>query len=311
MNLYLVDGSSYVYRAYHAIKVLSTSKGLPTNAVYGFTTMVLKLIREKKPDKICIVFDSPVPTERHRLYEEYKAQRPEAPNELVLQIPYIKEVVAALQVPSIEMPGYEADDIICTLAQRAAQQGFTVFIVTGDKDLLQVVNDMIRVYDPMKDIIIDEQQVRERFGLQPDRIPEVMALAGDAVDNIPGVKGIGEKTAKALLEQFESLDDLLAHPERVERERLRKMIIDNVDVIRLSRSLATIDTDLPVEIDVDGLGISEPDWPNLLRLFTELEFTSLIAQIPREAGAARAAYATITSVKDLEKFLCGEPEASR
>ncbi|HSB51440.1 MAG TPA: hypothetical protein VLD40_02155, partial [Dissulfurispiraceae bacterium] len=162
MNFYLIDGSSYVYRAYHAIKTLSSSKGLPTNAIYGFTTMVMKLMREKKPDRLCIVFDSPVPTERHRLYEEYKAQRPEAPRDLVLQIPHIKEVIAALGVPTLELPGYEADDLICTLAKKAAGLGIAVFIVTGDKDMMQVVNDVIKIYDPMKDLIIGEPQVRER-----------------------------------------------------------------------------------------------------------------------------------------------------
>lgn len=311
MDLYLVDGSSYVYRAYHAIKTLSTSKGIPTNAVYGFTTMVMKLIREKKPHRLCIVFDSPVPTERHRVYEQYKAQRPEAPHDLVLQIPHIKEVVAALQVPAVEMAGYEADDIICTLARKAADQGIAVFIVTGDKDMMQVVTGMIRIYDPMKDQVIGEPQVRERFGIPPERIPELMALAGDAIDNIPGVKGIGEKTARDLLLKYDTLDDLLAHPERIERERLRKMITDNTDIIRLSRSLATIDTHLPVEIDIEGLVMREPDWPRLIELFTAFEFRSLIAQVPSEAGATRGVYETIATREALEAFLHGRSIASR
>ncbi len=311
MNFYLIDGSSYVYRAYHAIKTLSSSKGLPTNAIYGFTTMVMKLMREKKPDRLCIVFDSPVPTERHRLYEDYKAQRPEAPRDLVLQIPYIKEVVTALGVPTLELPGYEADDLICTLAKKAEEHGISVFIVTGDKDMMQVVNDMIKIYDPMKDLIIGERQVKERFGVPPERIPELMALAGDAIDNIPGVKGIGEKTARDLLQKCESLDDLLEHPERIERERLRTMITENLDVIRLSRSLATVNTEIALDVGPDDVKTREPDWRRLLELFTEFEFKSLIAQVPSAGEKARGDYSAITTRRDLIEFLGGEAKEPR
>ncbi|MBF0505385.1 MAG: DNA polymerase I [Nitrospirae bacterium] len=303
MVLYLIDGNSYFYRAYHAIKRLSNSKGIPTNAVYGFTTMMLKIVREKKPDALAIVFDSPLPTERHRLYEHYKAQRPETPGDLVVQIPRIKEIINAFNIPVFEMPGYEADDVICTLARKAALQQAGVFIVTGDKDMMQAINTSIRIYDPMKEVVIDDEYIRERFGMPPENIVEIMALTGDAVDNIPGVKGIGEKTAKSLLLEAGGLDKLLSYPERIENKRLRKMVIENIEQIRLSKALVTVDGNVPVEANLPELRIKEPDWGALLRLFTELEFSSLVKLIPSGDYAPRGEYITIVSIKHLQEFL--------
>ncbi|MEW5744919.1 MAG: 5'-3' exonuclease H3TH domain-containing protein [Nitrospirota bacterium] len=303
MNLYLIDGSSYFYRAYHAIKRLSTSKGFPTNAIYGFTSMILKIIRDKKPDGLAIVFDSPLPTERHRLYEQYKAHRPEMPDDLALQIPPIKEIITAFRIPSIEAPGCEADDLIGAAAKKAARQGAKVFIVSGDKDMMQLVDKAIVMYDPMKDLLIDEAAVKERFGMEPERIVEVMALTGDAVDNIPGVKGIGEKTAKDLLAEAGGLEELLAHPERIKNERHRKMIMENIDTIRLSKTLATIDIRLPVEIDPGDLVLAEPDWPALLRYFTEFELKSFMKLVPARGYAQRGSYITLTRREQLCEFL--------
>jgi DNA polymerase-1 len=302
MNLYLIDGNSYIYRAYHAIKVLSNSKGFPTNAIYGFTTMMLKVVKDRKPDALCIVFDSPVPTERHRIYEEYKAQRPETPNDLLLQIPRIKEIVRAFNIKTLELPGYEADDVICTIAQKVAAKDTTVFIVSGDKDMMQAVGKGIMIYDPMKESLIDEAYVHERFGVTPHRMAEFMALTGDATDNIPGVKGIGEKTAKDLLSQSETLDSLLKHPDMIKNERLRKMISDNVETIILSRTLATIRTDIPIEINSSELRLREPDWTSLLSLFTEFEFKSLIKLIPADGYKPRGQYKAITFAKELLDF---------
>ncbi|MDA8339408.1 MAG: hypothetical protein M0Z70_08930 [Nitrospiraceae bacterium] len=303
MNLYLIDGNSYFYRAYHAIRGLTNSKGFPTNAIYGFTNMILKIIREKKPDAVAIAFDSPVPTERHRIYEEYKAQRPETPDDLVVQIPHIKEIIKAFNMPAFEMPGYEADDIICTIAKKAASQGVSVFILSGDKDMMQVVGNGIKIYDPMKDVIIDENYVMERFGLPPERITEAMALTGDAIDNIPGVKGIGEKTAKELLSKTGSLDELLNHPERIESERIRKMITDNIENIKLSKVLATIDTNIPIDMSIQDMTIKEPDWPKLLNMFSEFEFKSLIKMIPSKGYEPRGEYRTIKDKNELMKAL--------
>ncbi|MCL5062599.1 MAG: hypothetical protein M1443_05245 [Nitrospirae bacterium] len=303
MNLYLIDGNSYFYRAYHAIRGLTNSKGFPTNAIYGFTNMILKIIREKKPDAVAIAFDSPVPTERHRIYEEYKAQRPETPDDLVVQIPHIKEIIKAFNMPAFEMPGYEADDIICTIAKKAASQGVSVFILSGDKDMMQVVGNGIKIYDPMKDVIIDENYVMERFGLPPERITEAMALTGDAIDNIPGVKGIGEKTAKELLSKTGSLDELINHPERIESERIRKMITDNIENIKLSKVLATIDTNIPIDMSIQDMTIKEPDWPKLLNMFSEFEFKSLIKMIPSKGYEPRGEYRTIKDKNELMKAL--------
>jgi DNA polymerase-1 len=303
MDLYLIDGNSYFYRAFHAIKKLTNSKGTPTNAVYGFTTMLLKILREKKPDGLAIVFDSPVPTGRHRLYEHYKAQRPETPSDLIIQIPVIKEVIKAFNIPVFEMAGFEADDVICTLAGKVAEKGSNVFIVSGDKDMMQAINSFIKLYDPMKDMIIDKENIMQRFEMPPEKIVEIMALTGDSVDNIPGVKGIGEKTAKELLLKAGGLDNLLDHPEKIEKERLRKLVSENMELIRLSRSLATIDMNVPVEFQLQDLIVKEPDWAALFHLFSELEFSSLIKLIPSHGSKPRAEYFTITSGKQLQEFL--------
>jgi DNA polymerase-1 len=298
MQLYLIDGNSYVYRAFYAIKSLTNSKGFPTNAIYGFTNMLMKIIREKKPDGIAVFFDSPVPTERHRLFEGYKAQRPETPGELVQQLPAIRKVISALQIKIVQVPGYEADDLLCTLADKAAKRGADVFLVTSDKDMLQVVGERIKVYDPIKDKILDEEYVRERFGVGPERVSEFMALTGDAVDNIPGIKGIGEKTAKELLSGVKNLEELLDHPEAIKKERLRTLIAENTDLVRMSKKLATIDTAVPIDMDIDEIGMREPLWSELLSLFREFEFGSLMKLIP--SAKSERQYACILSMKQCE-----------
>jgi DNA polymerase-1 len=265
--------------------------------------MLFKLIREKKPDAIAIVLDSPELTERHRIYKEYKAQRPETPTDLVAQIPYMKKVIGAFKISSFEIPGCEADDILCTMAKKAAAEGVEVYILSGDKDMMQVVGNGIKIYDPMKEIIIDEAAVVERFGVPPKRVAEVMALTGDAIDNIPGVKGIGDKTAKDLISSVGSLDELLQHPETIKNERTRKMILENLDVIRLSKTLATIDVNLPIEVIMKDLVVKEPDWPTLQQIFSEFELKSLIKMIPAEGHLQRGRYITITDREGLENFL--------
>jgi DNA polymerase-1 len=305
VNLYLIDGNSYVYRAYYAIKKLATSKGFPTNALYGFTNMLLKIIREKKPDSIAVSFDSPVPTERHRIYEEYKAHRPEAPEELVEQIPHIKKIISAFNINIFEVPGYEADDLLGTIAKKAASEGIDVFIVTGDKDMLQLVNKKVKIYDPMKDKILDEGYIKERFGVEPERIIEFMALTGDAVDNIPGIKGVGEKTAKELLSEFKSLEDLLNNTNRIRKDKLRLLVSENSDIVRLSKKLATIDTSVPIDIDTKEFLLREPDWPSLLPLFRDFEFESLIKLIP-SGLSCKIEYETVLSkerVNELASFI--------
>ncbi|NCO67014.1 MAG: DNA polymerase I [Nitrospirae bacterium CG_4_10_14_0_8_um_filter_41_23] len=306
MNLYLIDGNSYVYRAYYAIRELTNSKGFPTNAIYGFTNMLLKIIREKKPDGIVVSFDTPVPTERHRIYEEYKAQRPETPRELVEQMPYIKKMISAFNISIFEAPGYEADDLLGTIAKRAASEGIDVFIVTGDKDMLQLVNNRVKIYDPMKDKVLDEEFVKEKFGVGPERITEFMALAGDAVDNIPGIKGVGEKTAKELLSEFESLDDLLNNTSRIRKDKLRLLVSENADIVRLSKKLATIDTSVPLDINPEFISgeefrLKEPDWASLLPLFREFEFGSLMKLIP-SGISSKVSYETVFSIERVKEI---------
>lgn len=302
MNLYLIDGNSYVYRAFYAIKGLTNSRGFPTNAIFGFTNMLLKIIREKKPDALAVSFDSPEPTERHRIFRDYKAQRPETPSELVQQLPHIREIISSFNLKMFEVPGYEADDLIGTVAKKAAREGNDVFIVTADKDMLQLVDEHIKVYDPMKEKLLDEEYVREKFGVGPERITEFMALTGDAVDNIPGIKGVGEKTARELLTSFGSLEELLQHTERIKKERLRILVADNKEVVRLSQQLATIDTSAPVEADLNDFRLREPDWLSLLSLFKEFEFTSLMKLLPAGRSDVRN-YETVTSVQQLRDIL--------
>jgi DNA polymerase-1 len=302
MNLYLIDGNSYVYRAFYAIKELTNSRGFPTNAIYGFTNMLLKIIREKKPDGIAVFFDTPEPTERHRMYEAYKAHRPETPPALVQQLPHIRRMISAFNIRIFEAPGYEADDLIGTIAQRAAREGADVFIVTADKDMLQLVDGHIKIYDPAKERVLDAEYVREKFGVGPERVTEFMALTGDPVDNIPGVKGIGEKTARELLGSFPSLEELLLHPERIKRERLRAMIEASAEIVRLSRRLAAIDTSVPVVIDMDEFALRDPDWLSLLSLFKEFEFSTLMKLIP-SSETARRDYETVTSPDRLGEIL--------
>ncbi|GAB4536308.1 MAG: DNA polymerase I [Thermodesulfovibrionia bacterium] len=279
-TLYLIDGNSYIFRAFYAIKRLSTSSGFPTNAIYGFTNMILKILRERRPDYFAIVFDSAEPTERHKVYEEYKAQRPSIPDDMKVQIPVIKEFIGAFNIRTIEVAGYEADDILGTIAKRAERDGMDVYIVTGDKDMCQVVSPRVRLYDTMRDKITDEKEIRDRFGIPPERFPEVMALMGDAIDNIPGVPGVGEKTAVKLLKEFGSLEDILNNYSMIDKPKLREAISRNIDNIRLSLMLSTINTDVPLEFSFDELRIGEPRWDEVINYLRKYEFSSLMRLIP-------------------------------
>ena len=232
-KLYLIDGSSYIYRAFHAIRDLRTSKGFPTNAIYGFVGMVLKIIREVKPDYFAIVFDSRGPTFRDELFREYKANRPEMPDELVPQIPKIRQVVEAFRIPAISREGYEADDLIATLVKKLDQPGLEFVVVTGDKDMMQLVSDRVRLYDPMKEKFSGPEEVREKFGVGPDKVVEILGLAGDAIDNIPGVPGIGGKTAQDLIQTFGSIEGVLENLDRIQGEKKRKNLSEHAEAARL------------------------------------------------------------------------------
>jgi DNA polymerase-1 len=277
--LYLIDISSYFYRAFHAIPGLSTSKGLPTNATYGVTNMLLKVIKERQPHYLALIFDSKGPTLRHRDFPEYKAQRPGMPEELVMQLPYIQKIIEDFRLPALQREGYEADDLICTLAHRARQQGFQVEIISGDKDLLPLVREGVDMWDPMKEVRYDPTAIREKYGLAPEELIEVRALAGDASDNIPGVPGIGEKTALKLIAEYHSLENLLAHLDQIKQKSLREKLTEYADQARLSRRLTVLEDAVPLEVDLEALQPGPPDRDGLRRLFVELEFNKLVKEL--------------------------------
>jgi len=276
----LIDGNSLAYRAFYALPdTMKTASGITTNAVYGFTTMLLKIL-EKKPDFIAIAFDRAAPTFRHKEYAEYKATRQKAPPTLYEQMPLVRKVSQAFDIPIFELDGFEADDIIGTLAKQAEKKGFRVDIVTGDKDTLQIVNDKINVLTTRKglsDIVTyDEEEIKKQFGLTADQMLDYKALKGDASDNIPGIKGVGEKTATDLLQKFGTLDNLLKNLDKVESEKLRAKIEAGTEQARMSKRLGTIVTDVPVSADFEKANPAEVDWAKVIPIFEEFEFSSLI-----------------------------------
>ncbi len=296
-TLYLIDGSAYIYRAFFALPPLSNSKGLPTNAVYGFTTMLMKILREHRPGCLAVAFDEKGPTQRHEEYKAYKAQRPPMPEGMSGQIPYIHRVVEAFGIPAVRQFGYEADDLIGTLARQAEQAGYEVVIVTGDKDMFQLLTPMVRIYDPVKDKWFGEAECRERFGVEPARVVEVMGLMGDATDNIPGVKGIGEKTAIKLISQFVTIDELLRRVEEVTPAKIKTMLMEQAENARLSRRLATIQVDCPVEFHPEQYQVKQPHIDSLVALLRELEFTSLVKQF-QSASPAQSAETEVATIQD-------------
>jgi DNA polymerase-1 len=277
--LYLIDISSYFYRAFHALPPLSNTRGVPTNAAYGVTTMLLKVLRERQPRHLALVFDAKGPTFRHDLYKEYKAHRPPMPEALATQLPYIMKIIDALNLPAVVQPGYEADDLICTLVRRAREEGFGVEIISGDKDLLPLVADGVDMWDPMKEVRYDPAAIREKYGLEPGELVEVRALAGDASDNIPGVPGIGEKTALKLIARYHSLENLLAHLEEIKEKALKARLLEHADQARLSRQLTELEARVPLTVDLEALHPGPPDREALRQLFVELEFSRLVKEL--------------------------------
>ena len=282
-KLFLIDGSSYIYRAFYAIRHLSNSKGLPTNATFGFVQMLLKVLKEHRPDYLAVIFDSKAPTFRSEVYKEYKANRPAMPESLSPQIPYIKKIVEGYRIAVLERDGYEADDLIGTVARRLESEA-DVVIVTGDKDLLQLISDRIQVYDSMKEKRFGVEEVIERFGVSPEQVVEVMGLAGDAIDNIPGVPGIGEKTAIQLIKTYGSIENVLTHAEEIPQKKLKENLKAHGDLARLSRKLATIHTDVPVNYQLRDFSLSPPDLKSLKEIFKELEFNKLFKELVEEKG---------------------------
>ncbi len=289
-KLYIIDGSGYIYRAYYAIKQqLTNSEGLPTGALFGFTKMLLKLLNDKGVENVAIAFDTKVPTFRHEKYPEYKANRKATPDDLVKQMPYFREIVEGLGIKALVQDGFEADDIIGTIAKNFSAQGMRVVIVSGDKDLSQLVSDKISVWDAMKNVHYDKIKVREKFGINPEQIVDLLALSGDTSDNIPGARGIGEKTAVQLLNEFDSLDSLLANLDKLDVNKtirgaksVKEKIQNSLDNIELSKFLATINCDVPVfntENDISKFTWAEYNLDVLLPIFEKLEFQNLLKEI--------------------------------
>jgi DNA polymerase-1 len=298
-TIYLIDGSAYIYRAYHAIQSLSNSKGFPTNAIFGFTRMLLKLINEQRPEYIVMFFDSKWPTFRHDMFDAYKANRPPMPEDLSVQIPYIKEITSAFNLPVIEKQGFEADDLIGTVSLEAEAEGFRVVMVTGDKDFMQLVTDKAVIWDPMKDKTIDADSIRKDFGVYPNQMTDVFGLAGDSADNIPGVPGIGQKTALSLIKDFGSMDLLYEKIDTITKKKQKENLIKYKDQAFLSKDLVTIDTHAPISLDLDQLKYTSFDNVKLSELFKELEFSQLQKAFFKQAEDLEKKYQTVLSVEEL------------
>ena len=281
-RLFLIDGTSNVFRAYYAIRNLSSSRGEPTNAVFGFLQMLRKLLRDEKPEYIGVAFDVSSDTHRKDKFEAYKANRRPMPDDLKPQLPWIRKVVEAFRIPLLELPKYEADDVLGSLAKKAASAGFEVILVSPDKDLMQLVDDHVKQYHTGRDKLYDAAGVTEDFGVPPGKVVDVLALMGDASDNVPGVPGIGEKGARQLIAEFGSLDALLERAGEVSRKAYREGLEQNRDQALLSRELVTIHTDLPLELEPDKLVLEEPDWDQLLELCWQLDFHVVAKEL--EAG---------------------------
>ncbi|NLA74475.1 MAG: DNA polymerase I, partial [Deltaproteobacteria bacterium] len=298
-TIYLVDGNSYIYRAYHAIGYLSNSRGLRTNAILGFTRMLLKLFQDKGPEYAAVALDAKGPTFRHEMYAEYKATRPPMPDDLVEQLPYIRSIIQLLGVKMIEMPGFEADDIIGTLTKKGEEKGYNVVVVTGDKDFRQIISDKTSLWDTMKDKVTDLSALRDEYRLEPAQIIDLMGLSGDTSDNVPGVKGVGEKTALSLIQEFGSLENVYARIDKITRVKLKENLVSSHDNALLSKKLVTINCNVPLRCDTHDLKINEPDADKLSNLFRELEFKGLWEQFTARNRAVKNAYKLIMSEHDL------------
>src|ERR1700735_5140015 len=285
VRLYLVDGSGFIFRAYHALPPLSRkSDGLPVGAVQGFCNMLWKLLVDMKaapdaPTHLAVVFDKSEITFRNQLYADYKAHRPPPPEDLVPQFPMVRDATRAFGVPCLELPGYEADDIIAAYACRVRDAGGEVVIVSSDKDLMQLVGPQVSMLDTMKNVRIGIPEVIEKFGVPPEKVVDVQALCGDSVDNVPGAPGIGIKTASALINEYGDLDTLLAHAGEIKQDKRRQTLIDFADQIRLSRQLVQLACDTPLPSPIEDLAVAEPDAKVLGDFLEEMEFRTLARRV--------------------------------
>ncbi|MEE2879563.1 MAG: 5'-3' exonuclease H3TH domain-containing protein, partial [Pseudomonadota bacterium] len=321
-HLYLIDASAYIFRAYHALPPLTrASDGLPVGAVSGFCNMLWKLLEDLKGDErpthFACVFDKSSYSFRNDLYSEYKANRDEPPADLRPQFPLVREAAIAFHTHALEQEGYEADDLIATYARQAEAKGARVTIVSSDKDLMQLVTDKVHMLDTMKNKQIDAEAVFEKFGVTPDKVIDVQALAGDSVDNVPGAPGIGVKTAATLLEQFGDVETLLARAEEIKQPKRRQTLIDHADAVRISKTLVTLKDDVPVEVPLEDLAVADPDPKVLIDFLEKMEFRTITRRVREtfeaegvieettagDIGFDREAYVCVRDFKTLEDWI--------
>src|SRR5579885_2346448 len=283
-HLFLVDGSSYIFRAYHALPPLTRkSDGLQVNAVLGFCNMLWKLLAEMKPDEkpthLAVIFDKSEHTFRNDFYPDYKAHRPDAPDDLKPQFPLIREAVRAFEIPCLEQQGFEADDLIATYARIACESQATTTIVSSDKDLMQLVGNGVIMYDTMKDRRIGRAEVIEKFGVPPEKVIEAQALIGDSTDNVPGVPGIGVKTAAQLIGEYGDLETLLQRAAEIKQEKRRQALIEHAENARLSKKLVTLDHQVKLDVPIGDLAVHDPDYKRLISFLKAMEFNSLTRRV--------------------------------
>ncbi len=302
-KIFLIDGSAFLYRAFHAIRSLATSKGHPTNATFGFTRILLKLLKDNSPEYAVVFFDVKGPTFRHKMYDQYKANRPPMPEELAAQIPDIKQMITALNIPIVEKQGFEADDLVGTYSKLAQEKGFHVVMVTGDKDFIQLITDKCTLWDPMKDTIKEVETIKKDMGIEPGQFIDVLGLAGDNADNIPGVQGVGPKTAIKLITQFGSIENIYENLDSLKKKKkLYENLADSKDIVFLSRDLATIDTSIAVKEQIKDFKLGEFDRKKAFELFQKLEFKALATQFAQKADKSEKIYKLITTTRELEKL---------
>jgi len=308
--VYLIDGSAYIYRAYHAITPLTNSKGLPTHAVYGFINIMNRVIREKNPLFMAIAFDMKGPVFRHEIYSEYKANRPPMPDDLACQLPYIKKVSKAMNILCLEQQGMEADDLIASAAIQLSKNDQPVVIISGDKDLLQLVDDNIVLWEPMADRLMDREAVAAKYNVGPEKLNDLFALIGDSSDNIPGVPGVGPKTADKLINEFSTLDGLYENISQLSKKKLKEKLIDFKDQAFLSKKLIALKKDLAVPDTCEQYRLPEPNQEKLHALYTELEFSRLLKSSTPARAMDTSHFHLITSADKLEEIITQLHKAS-
>jgi len=301
-EVYLVDGSAYIYRAYHAIRPLTNTSGLPTHAVYGFTTILRRILREKQPQCLAVAFDTRGPVFRHRIYPDYKANRPPMPDDLVPQIPYIHKMVDAYNILNMAHEDQEADDLIASAARVLAEKGCRVVVVSGDKDLLQLVSDDVTMWDPMSDRLMDAAFIEKKYGVGPDRLLDFFALTGDSADNIPGVLGVGPKTAQKLIGEYGTLEGLYAAVDGFKKSKMKERLIEHRDDAFLSRDLIRLNVEAEVPEDPAAYRVRESDPDALRALLTELEFFTLLKSDVPAASVATDGFVLIQKRSELKEL---------